>query len=148
VDDNSFVYRGISEWRPPLQWTLTTNDRYYGTHVRSAYAIKSGSGSQTATWKIPISAAGRYDLYYYMFRQENRGRGRDGGGRRGEDAEYNFKVKYNGDEEKAYINTRNIEDGWNLLGTYFFDSDTIEVVLTNEFKSRLVTADAVKAVRR
>jgi hypothetical protein len=164
VDDSSFVYHGISEWRPPLQWTLTTNDRYYGTHVRSAYVIKSGSGSQTATWKIPIPAAGRYDLFYYTFRENQRfrfgggggrggggggGGGRGGGGRgRGEDAEYNFKVKYDGDEEKAYLNTRNIEEGWNLLGTYFFNGDTIEVALSNEFKSRMVTADAVKAVRR
>jgi hypothetical protein len=153
IEDNSFLYQGVSDWRPPLQWTLTTNDKYYGTHVRSAYVIKSGSGSQTATWKIPISAAGRYDLYYYTFRQENRqgGRGWGGGGggrRRGEDAEYNFKVRYDGSEENAYLNTRNIEEGWNLIDTYFFNGDTVEVVLSNEFKSRMVTADAVKAVRR
>jgi hypothetical protein len=152
VDESSFVYRGVSEWRPPLQWTLTTNNKYYGTHVRSAYVIKSGSGSQTATWKIPIPSAGSYDLYYYMFRQDNRswGRGRGGGrgGERGEDAEYNFKVKYDGDEESAYINIRNVQDGWNQLGTYFFSGDTVEVVLSNEFKSRMVTADAVKVVKR
>jgi hypothetical protein len=154
VDDSSFVYRGVSDWRPPLQWTLTTNNKYYGTHVRSAYVIKSGSGSQTATWKIPIPSAGRYDLYYYTFRQGNRSWGRGRGGRGseggGEDAEYNFKVKYDGDEESAYINIRNVQDGWNQLGTgtYFFNGDTVEVVLSNEFKSRMVTADAVKAVRR
>jgi hypothetical protein len=150
IDDNSFLYQGVSEWRPPLQWTLTTNDKYYGKHIRSAYVIKSGSGNQTATWKIPIPAAGRYDLYYYTFRQENRRFGGRGGGNRGrvEDGEYNFKVKYDGDEEKAYINIRDVEEGWNLLGTYFFDGDTVEVVLSNEFKSRLVTADAVKVVKK
>jgi hypothetical protein len=148
IDDNSFLYQGVSDWRPPLQWTLTTNNKYYGRHIRSAYVIKSGSGNQTATWKIPVPAIGRYDLYYYTFRQENRRGGRGGGRERGEDAEYNFKVKYDGGEEKAYINIRNIEEGWNLLGTYFFNGDTVEVVLSNEFKSRLVTADAVKVVKR
>jgi hypothetical protein len=154
IDDNSFAYQGVSDWRPPLQWVLTTNDKYYGTHIRSAYVVKSGSGSQTATWKIPVPAAGRYDLYFYTFRQENRRWGRGGGGggrgrgRGGEDAEYHFKVKYDGDVEKAYFNSKNAIDGWNLLGTYFFNADTVEVVLSNEFKNRTVTADAVKVVKR
>lgn len=30
VEETPFKYSGISWWRPPLQWTATTNDRYYG----------------------------------------------------------------------------------------------------------------------
>lgn len=150
VDDNSFRYSGVSGWRPPLQWTLTTNDKYYGKHVRSAYVIKSGSGSQTATWKIPVPEAGQYDLYYYVYKPDElrRGRGRRGRGRTGGDPEYHFKVRYDGDEENAYINLQRSEEGWSILGTYFFSNDTVQVVLSNDSRLSTVTADAVRIVRR
>jgi hypothetical protein len=152
VDDNSFRYSGVWDWRPPLQWTLTTNDKYYGTHVRSAYVIKSGSGSQTATWKIPVPAKGQYDLFYYVYKSDELRHGRNGrydqGGKRGGDIEYSFKVKYNGDEDNAYVNLRRSDEGWSILGTYFFNEDTVSVVLTNTCSLRSVTADAVKIVRR
>lgn len=152
VDDNSFRYAGVSDWRPPLQWTLTTNDKYWGKHVRSAYVIKSGTGSQTATWKIPVPEAGRYDLLYYVYKPDELRRGRGGGrggrGRTGGDTEYHFKVKYDGDEDNAYINLQRSEEGWSIVGTYFFSDDTVQVVLGNNSKLRTVTADAVKIVKR
>jgi hypothetical protein len=153
TDDHSFRYSGVFPWRPPLQWTLTTNDRYYGTHIRSAYVIRSGNGSQTATWKIPVPDKGQYDLYFYLASSPditNAGRGRGRRGRSGDsgDPEYRFKVKYDGDEERAYINLKRLSDGWNLLGTYYFNEDTVNVILTNESKVSSVTADAVKIVRR
>ena len=150
VDDNSFRYSGVSNWRPPLQWTLTTHDKYYGTHIRSAYVIKSGSGNQTATWKIPVSDAGQYDLFYWVYKPDELRRGR-GRGRRGsseKDSEYHFKVRYDGQEENAYINLQQSDEGWSELGSYFFSNDTVEVVLNNDTKLTTVTADAVKIVRR
>ncbi len=150
VDDNSFRYSGVSNWRPPLRWTLTTNDQYYGTHVRSAYVIKSGSGNQTATWRVPVPVAGQYDLYYWVYKPDElrRGRGRRGRGPAGGDAEYHFRVRYDNDEENAYIDLQRSDEGWSILGTYFFPQDTVEVVLDNDTKLRTVTADAVKMVRR
>ncbi|MDR2775174.1 MAG: xanthan lyase [Tannerella sp.] len=155
TDDNTFPYSGISGWRPPLQWTLTTNDKYYGTHVRSAYVIKSGSGSQTATWKIPVPVAGQYDLYYYVYKPDelrqggrNRGGGFRGDGGGSGNVEYSFKVIYDGDEEDAYIDLRRSDEGWSMLGTYFFNEDTVNVVLANKCDLRSVTADAVRIVRR
>ncbi len=162
ADVTSFRYSGVSNWRPPLKWTLTTNDKYYGTHVRSAYVIKSGSGNQTATWKIPVPATGQYDLFYWVYKPDElqRGRGRrsggggggSGGGRgRGRtsgDSEYHFKVKYDGDEEDAYIDLRRADEGWSIVGTYFFSDDTVHVVLNNDCKLRTVTADAVRIARR
>jgi len=166
--DNSFPYSGVTAFRPPLQWTLTTNDRYFGTHVRSAYVVRSGSGGQTATWKIPIPAGGgNYDLFYHLTRQ-NEGRGmpgqaqqRGGGGGGGQqqgtgNIEYQFKVKYKVGEsgesnESAYINFRRVNsDGWFKLGSYFFsEGDTARVTLNNNTKGRtLVVADAVKIVKR
>lgn len=142
VEDTSFKYTGIPWWRPPLQWTATTNDRYYGKYVRSAYVIKSGNGSQTATWKVPVPESGQYDLYYHVFkdnelRWNDRARG-----------EYHFKVMYDDGVEDAYINLRKANEGWEQVGTYFINSDTIHVVLTDECKLRSVTADAVKIVKR
>jgi hypothetical protein len=149
VDNNSFRYSGVSGWRPPLQWTLTTNDKYYGKHIRSAYVIQNGSGSQTATWKVPVPSIGQYDLYYYVYKSDEFRRGRGGGrGRSGGDAEYHFKVRYDGDEENAYINLQRSEEGWSILGTYFFSNDTVQVVLSNNCKLRTITADAVKIVKR
>lgn len=146
-NDQSFRYSGVSQWRAPLQWTLTTNDKYYGAHIRSAYVIKSGSGNQTATWSIPIPHAGQYDLYYYVYKpQELREGGRGGGG--ASHTEYRFKVCYDHDEEEAYVDLARSEDGWGLLGTYYFNGDTVHVVLTNDTKLRTVTADAVKIVRK
>ncbi|MGI6572452.1 MAG: xanthan lyase [Fermentimonas sp.] len=153
MNESSFDYSGVSFWRPPLQWTLTTNDRYYGTQVRSAYVIKSGSGSQTATWKIPVPNAGTYDLFYWVYRPDDARRrggwGRGGGrGRARGDIEYHFQVHYDGGEDDAYIDLRRADEGWSLLGTYFFSEDTIRVVLNNDCKLRSVTADAVRIVKR
>lgn len=150
VNDNSFRYSGVSDWRPPLRWTLTTNDQYYGTHVRSAYVIKSGSGNQTATWRIPVPVAGQYDLYYWVYKPDElrRGRGRQRRESTGNDAEYQFIVRYDNDDENAYINLQRSDEGWSMLGTYYFNQDTVEVVLNNNTKLRTVTADAVKIVRR
>ncbi len=153
MDKGSFDYSGVSNWRPPLQWTLTTNDRYYGTRVRSAYVIKSGSGNQTATWKVPVPNAGTYDLFYWVYKPDDvrhrGGWGRGGGrGRARGDAEYYFKVHYDGGEDAAYIDLRRADEGWSLLGTYFFSEDTVRVVLSDECKLRSVTADAVRIVRR
>ena len=139
VDDTSFKYAGTPWWRPPLQWTATTNEGYYGKYIRSACVIKSGKGGQTATWKVPVPEPGQYDLYYHVFkdnelRWNNRARG-----------EYHFKVMYDDGMEDAL---RKANDGWEQVGTYFINSDTIRVLLTDECKLRTVTADAVKLVKR
>lgn len=150
VDNNSFSYAGVSAWRPPLQWTLTTNEKYYGKHIRSAYVIKSGNGNQTATWKIPIADAGHYNLFYWVYKPDELRRGRRRG-RRGSserDAEYHFKINYDGYEENAYIDLQRSEEGWSELGSYFFSNDTVVVVLGNDTKLGTVTADAVKIVKR
>ena len=104
--------------------------------------IKSGDGSQTATWKIPVPEAGQYDLYYYVFKDEEFRWNRHLQG------EYRFKVRYDGGEEEAYVDLRKANEGWEQLGSYYFGSDTVRVVLTDECKLRSVTADAVKIVKR
>lgn len=143
VADSTFKYAGISWWRAPIQWTATTNAGYYGKFVRSAYVIKSGNGSQTATWRVPIPSTGQYEVYYYVYKNDevrNRWNRAEG--------EYHFQIKYDKETEDAYINLRRANDGWEQLGVYFFDTDTVDVILTNECKLRSVSADAVKFVKR
>lgn len=142
VEDTSFKYSGVSEWRPPLQWTATTNNNYYGKYIRSAYVIKSGNGSQTATWKVPIPAEGQYDVYYYVsknneIRYNDRAEG-----------EYRFKVRQGAESEDAYIDLRRANEGWEQFGVYYFTADTAYITLSNECKLRSVAADAVKLVKR
>jgi hypothetical protein len=110
--------------------------------------IKSGNGNQTATWRIPVPDAGQYELYYWVYKPDELRRGRRGRGRSGGDPEYHFKVRYDEDEENAFINLQSSEEGWSILGTYFFSKDTVEVVLSDDSKLRSITADAVKIVRR
>lgn len=129
-------------WRSPLQWTATTNGGYYGKYVRSAYVVRSGDGSKTATWKVPVPRPGHYELYYWTFHEEvNQHRGHANG-------EYHFKVQYNGEEEDAYLNLQRANKEWERLGVYYLDTDTLKVVLTNECKLRTVVADAVRLVKR
>jgi len=170
IEDNSFAYAGIPRWRPPLFWTATTNASYYGTYIRSAYVVKSGDGSQTATWKVPVPSSGYYEVYYWISSSANAGgRGGPGGGPPGgmppggggqqagrnnnsntqQNGEYLFKIKYDEEEpEDAFINMRRATNGWNQLGVYFFDTDTISVTLSNKSKLNTVTADAVRIVKR
>lgn len=142
VEDTSFKYAGVSPWRAPLQWTATTNAAYYGRYIRSAYVIKSGNGSQTATWKVPVPAAGQYDVYYYVSKDNELKYNKQAGG------EYHFKVAYDEESEDAYIDLKKANEGWEPLGAYYFSGDTIRITLTNECKLRSVTADAVKIVKR
>lgn len=142
VEDTSFKYAGVSPWRAPLQWTATTNAAYYGRYIRSAYMIKSGDGSQTATWKVPVPSTGQYEVYYYVSKENELKYDRNAGG------EYHFKVEYDGEKEDAYIDLKKANVGWEPIGTYYFSADTVRITLTDECKLRSVTADAVKIVKR
>ena len=140
VETTSFKYSGIA-WKRPIQWTATTNEGYYGKYIRSAYVIRGGNGSQTATWKVPVPSAGHYDLYYYVYKNNEMRNNQ-------QNVEYRFKIAYDNEIEDAYINLGHANNGWEHLGSYYFGSDTVRVTLTNECKLRLVTADAVKIVKK
>lgn len=142
VADSTFKYAGIGWWGAPLQWTATTNGRYYGKYIRSAVVIKSGKGNQTATWKVPIQEAGRYEAYYYVYKPDelrwnNRAEG-----------EYHFTVQYDKEVEDAYIDLKKSAEGWEPMGVYYLEPGVVTVTLFDECKLRSVTADAVKFVKR
>ncbi|MDD3161551.1 MAG: xanthan lyase [Bacteroidales bacterium] len=160
LDDEDFKYHGFTEWRAPFNWTPTTDNGFFGKAVRSAYVIRSGDGTQYATWHVPLDGPGTYDVYYYVrkpeqMRWDNEGGGRGGRGGRGgggqgsrEDQSYLFSINYDGTKEETLLNLRRADDGWQELGSYTFNSDTVNVVLSNKTKLNVVTADAVKFVKR
>ena len=144
VDEDSFKYRGVSWWRSPLEWTLTTDAAYYGKYIRSAYVVKSGKGDQLATWKAQIPEEGQYELYYYVYRSPDIRYGRHFRGK----TEYKFKIEYGDESEDGYIDVRRANDGWERIGTYYFKEGPVSVTLSNKTELRSVTADAVKFVRK
>ena len=142
VEDDSFEYSGISWWGAPLHWTLTTDGTYYGKYIRSAYVIKGGDGSQTATWTVPVPEPGRYEVFFHL-KQDYELRWN-----RNVEAEYEFKVEYNNEIEDAYIDLRKAAIGWEPIGMYDIESDTVKITLSNKCKMRTVTADAVRFVKQ
>ncbi|MDD2525446.1 MAG: xanthan lyase [Bacteroidales bacterium] len=157
LDDEDFKYHGFTEWRAPFNWTPTTDNGFFRKAVRAAYVIRSGDGTQYATWHVPLDGPGTYDVYYYVRKPEQMrwdneggGRGGRGGGGQGsrEDQSYLFSINYDGTKEETLLNLRRADDGWQELGSYTFNSDTVNVVLSNKTKLNVVTADAVKFVKR
>ena len=146
-EEEEFKYVGVNEWRSPARWTSTTDQNYYGKSIRSAVVVRSGKGDQYAEWKIPVPNAGRYELYYYARRPEQLRRENRWGRKK---YYYHFTVSSEMDEfeEKAELNMRRSDDGWNLLDTYGITGDTLIVRLTDESELNMIAADAVKLVRK
>ncbi len=142
VEDSSFKYTGVNWWRAPLQWAATTDAGYYGKYIRSAYVIRGGDGTQTATWKVPLAEPGFYEVYYWAFNKMVRNN------RKHAQGEYRFQIQHNGETEETFLTPRDVGEEWEQLGVYYFSSDTVRVVLSNESKLWTVTADAVKLVKR
>jgi hypothetical protein len=138
-------YSGINMWRPPTNWTAITNSDFYGEYVRSAYYIKGGTGDLKVQWHLPVKEAGYFDVYVHMYKARMFGRGGGGGDDNGE---YNYLIYDDEGAQEAIIDNKNVENGWNHLGTYYFTSDTALVELSNKSKLKMVFADAVKLVEQ
>lgn len=140
--DDGFKYEGTRVWRPPLNWTATTDDRFFGNFIRSAFYIKAGDGEKEAKWKIPVKEAGRYDVFYHVYKDDSFNWNGD---RRGN---YLFTIPHQNGVDRPKIElTRNTPDGWTSLGDYVFAADTITVTLSNESKLLAIFADAIKLVK-
>lgn len=159
---NEFMYEGFSDWRTYSQWTLVTDQNLYGDYIRSAYLISPGDGGQYARWSIPLEVAGVYDVYYYaapnMYENNNRNRrwnnnnnnnwnNNNNNGRRVTN-DYNFEIGQFNTSDHVSMNMWRAEEGWNLLGTFRFEADTVRVTLNNRSGIRIIVADAVRLVKR
>lgn len=141
--EDDFKYQGTRVWRPPLNWTATTDDNFFGDFVRSALYIKAGDGTKEANWKIPVPEAGRYDVFYHVYKDESFNWNRDMRG------SYQFIIPHENGEDRPTIElTRESREGWTSLGDYHFPADTITITLSNESKLQAIFADAIKLVKR
>jgi hypothetical protein len=158
---NEFIYEGFSDWRTYSQWTLVTDQNLYGDYIRSAYIISPGDGNQFARWSVPVEVAGVYDVYYYaspnMYQNNNRNRrwnnnnnnwnNNNNNGRRVTN-DYNFEIGQFNTSDNVSMNMWRAEEGWNLLGTFRFEADTVRITLNNRSGIRVIVADAVRLVKR
>lgn len=135
-------YSGMNYWRPPSNWTATTNSDFFGEYVRSAYYVKAGDGSMKAKWNVPIEEAGYYDVYYYLYKPRRYGRGGND-----DSGEYQFFIHGDDETEEQLLGIQSADEGWNHLGSYYFSPDTALIELTNKSESRMVFADAVRLVK-
>jgi ABC-type transport system involved in multi-copper enzyme maturation permease subunit len=127
---------------PPTTWKKVANSDYFGKVEKSAMVVRSGDGSKTATWKTPIAEAGYYDIYVFLEEQRRFGRR----GRRDPEGKFVYTVAHDDGVEQIELELKDFEDGWNLLGSFYFSSDTAAVVLSDEGGADRVIADAVKWV--
>jgi hypothetical protein len=143
ADPDGFKYQGTRVWRPPLNWTATTDDNFFGDFIRSAVYIKAGDGSKEAKWKVPVPEAGRYDVFYHVFKDDSFNWNRNMRGT------YQFTIPHdNGTDRPTIELSRESREGWISLGDYVFPADTVTITLTNESRLQAIFADAVKLVRR
>jgi len=147
-EETGLKYGGLDNWRPALNWTNTTNSGFYGLYVRSAYYIKSGSGDQSVTWKIPVKVPGHYDIYTYVNPYVGtRMRMGPGGGGQEDKGEYHYFITHEDGETEQTLQVEKAENGWNSLGSFYLSPEHAKVVLTNKSTRRIVIADAIKIVK-
>jgi len=140
TDDNNFrKYR----WRrPPGRWSSIKHGNFYGTIIKSARYIKAGEGKNFVTWLAEIKETGYYTVYTYLpdkrlFRLRSSFLIKD----------LNYEIYHNDGAERVKIDFDKSEEGWNVLGTYYFSEGKVKVVLTDKTKGKLVLADAIRWVK-
>ena len=137
-----FKYKGILFWNPPVEWTLTTSEQFYGKQIRSAYYLKPGTGDRKTTWNVPIKVGGYYKLSAYIPKIRNF---RDHDEKKDED--YHFTIFHDDGKDVQVLNTKDSDGGWTEIGSYRFSPDTAKIELSNLSKARTIYADAVKLVK-
>lgn len=133
-------YQGYMWWFVAGKWAKYVNSMFYGKYLKSAVAIRSGNGESKAFWEIPIKEKGHYDIYTFIPKGKNE-----------EDAqhvgEYHYTVTTDDGVSSVVVNCKDIDGGWTLLGTYYCSPNNTRVEMNNISNSRVVIADAIKAVK-
>jgi hypothetical protein len=145
--EDDVPYEGLWFWRPPKVWVATTDSRFYGRFVHSGFYKASGDGSQKVSWTVELERGGTYDVFCYNPDIEEPRWSRRRGSMR-DKGEQTFMVYHDDGVDEALLDLNMAEEGWNLLGTYHLSSGEHRVELTDKNTRTIVTADAVKWVRR
>jgi hypothetical protein len=142
-DKEQNKYSAIRFWRPPSRWLTSLRTEFYGKYIHSGVYTKGGIGNQKVIWQTHLPYKARYDVYCYIAKIDMS----RGPKTKGKTADYNFLVSHDDGVQKVTLNYDELEQGWNLLGSYFISGDTGKVEMTNKSSSDIIYADAVKWVR-
>jgi len=151
-DNGKDQYVGMQPWNMPRHWGATTYSGFYGKYRHSAHYIRAGSGDNKVSWQAELPSSGRYDVFCHAtelrgpWRWGGRRGGRGGGGRRGDSPaqDFNFIVYHDDGAEEVKLDANSANEGWNLLGTFYFSKGAATIELSDRTKGRLVYADAIK----
>ena len=143
-DPEDMIYKPFQTWRPPRQWALSKNGAFYGDYVQSAYFIRPGAGDQPVSWTAELPEAGTYDVYAYVFQKETLLRPWERDKNWGL---YTFHVEHDDGAAEAEVDLDRGISGWQYLGSYYFSAGEARVTLSDQSKSPVVVADAVKFVK-
>jgi len=140
-----YKYQGIRWWSPPAKWTAAVRSGYYGKYVRSALYTASGNGDRTATWNAEIKEPAYYDIYCHI--EKINGSFRRNGRSRNNNASFNFRIHHEDGIEDITLLDKDVENGWNYMGTFFITPETSIVDMTNKSQGTMISADAIKWIK-
>ena len=136
-----YPYSRIQFWDPPGNWQKVLRSGFNGKFVRSAMYTQGGNGEQKVIWQCPIEEPAIYDVYFYLDKFEM------GWGGKRKKTDYTFKIHNKEGEEDIHLSWEDLESGWNYLGSWYMNSDTAKVSLSNDTQGSMIFADAVKWVK-
>jgi ABC-type transport system involved in multi-copper enzyme maturation permease subunit len=147
-----FGYDQVNMYWAPETWQPVVQSSYYGKYIRSAVYTRGASGERSVSWKTGIPSPGHYDVFTYIGKSGSNTVFRRGGSESGDEGEkifrdLHFKIHHDEGTDEITLDFENAEPGWNMLGRYYFSSDSALVELTNKTSGRMVIGDAVKWVK-
>jgi hypothetical protein len=142
-DDDEDKYTGIRWWRAPRDWRAAIQSEAYGKFIHSVHFTRAGDGNIKVTWNADIKQSGYYDVYCNTVKPQFQFRRRDVG-----EEEYHYMISHDDGSEEVILENENAEQGWNMLGSFYFSDGPAKVELTNESPDGIILADAVKWVLR
>jgi len=166
VKEETSAFRGMNIFNPPVFWTKSTNQDFYGLLVRSAYIKKSGEGEDRAVWNVELKETGEYDIYFFNGTSGGMQRGMMEGQRRAaaQSRESNqqgrsrrfsrgpgkkfFLITHQYGIEELEIDLEDAESGWNLIGSFHLEAGQNKIELIDKNDAGYVVADAVKWVKK
>lgn len=156
-EETERTYLGMEFGSPPAKWSLTANSDFYGQYICSAMFVKSGTGTKTATWQTLLGEKGYFDVYVHLNRERSRRRFGGGpggpggpGGDRGNNepvGSYFYTIYHDDGVEEVELKLKDVNTGWNMLGSFYLSADTAKVVLSDRSEASRVVADAVRWVK-
>ncbi|MBQ7214343.1 MAG: hypothetical protein IJS25_07420, partial [Bacteroidales bacterium] len=114
----------FSALRPPASWSHIVNQSFYGRYRHSACVVRSthmGAPEQTATWTIPVTQPGTYEIFYHVWPYDDAYASRNN--RQGA---YRFHLTQEGMQTSFSLTLNEVkESGWQSLGTCTLDEGDV-----------------------